>query len=89
MNSDYVLNLAREAVQTALLLSAPALAAALIVGFLTSMLQAVTSLKDMTMGLVLKILAISGALLVCGNWMMHVAVNHTKDIFERVGMLGH
>ena len=52
-------------------------------------LQAVTSLKDMTMGLVLKILAISGALLVCGNWMMHLAVNHTKDIFERVGMLGH
>jgi flagellar biosynthetic protein FliQ len=89
MNTDYILNLAREAMQTALLLSAPALVAALVVGFLTSMLQAVTSIKDMTMGLVLKILAISGALLVCGNWMMHLAIKHTKDVFDRVEMLGH
>lgn len=89
MDPDYILHIGRDAMQTTLMLAAPALLAAMIVGFLTSMMQAVTSIKDMTMGLVLKIVAISVTLLICGNWMMTVALKHTRDIFDRIGMLGH
>lgn len=89
MDSDYILHMAREAMETALLLSAPVLGAAMVVGFLTAMLQAVTSIRDATMGQVLKLVAVGVSILLCGNWMMQVAIKHANDIFQHVAMLGH
>jgi flagellar biosynthetic protein FliQ len=89
MNGDYVLHLARQALQTALLLSAPVLIVTLVVGALTAMFQAVTSIKDQTIGIVLKLIAVGATLLVAGNWMIQVAVQHTRDIFEHVAAMGH
>ncbi len=89
MDSDFVLHIAREALETALLLSAPMLGAALLVGCLTAILQAVTSIRDATMGMVLKMVAVGLTALLAGNWMMQVAVKHANDVFQHVAMLGH
>jgi flagellar biosynthetic protein FliQ len=89
MDNDYVLHLGRQALQTALLLSAPVLGVTLLVGTLTAMFQAVTSIKDQTIGMVLKLVAVGVTLLVCGNWMMQVAIQHTREIFEHVAAMGH
>jgi flagellar biosynthetic protein FliQ len=89
MNSDYVLYLARQALQTALLLSAPVLIVCLVVGALTAMFQAVTSIKDQTIGMVLKLLAVGVTLLISGNWMMQLAIKHTRELFEHVAAMGH
>ena len=89
MNSDYILHIAREGLEMALLVSAPVMGVALVVGFLTAMFQAVTSIKDMTMGTVVKLVAVGVTLMICGNWMMQVAVKHAAGIFQHVEMLGH
>lgn len=89
MNPDYVLHIGRQAMETALLLSTPVLAVALVTGTLTAMFQAVTSIKDMTIGVVIKLIAVGLTLLLSGNWMMHVAVRHTREIFEHVAAMGH
>jgi len=89
MDSDLVLYLSRQTLETALLLSAPVLAVTLVLGVIVAMLQAVTSLKDMTMGLVLKLAGVGITLLVTGGWSLQVAVDFTREIFNHVQSLGH
>ncbi len=89
MNPEYVLHIGRRALETTLLLSAPVLGVTLVVGFLAALLQAVTSIKDMTLGMVLKLACVGLTLLIAGNWMMQVAVSYTSEIFAQVQALGH
>ena len=89
MNTDMVLHLGRDALQTAMLLSAPVLIATLVIGILTAMFQAVTSIKDSTLGVVIKLVVVGVTLLVGGNWMMQVAVRHATEMFQYVATVGH
>jgi len=87
MDGDLVLHVTQEALKAALLLTAPVLIVTLLVGLATAMLQAVTSLRDMTLGMVLKLASVAVTLLVCGGWMMTHAVNFTNQIFNTMGTL--
>jgi len=89
MDGDLVLYLTRRTLETALLVSAPVLAVTLVLGVIVAMLQAVTSIKDMTMGLVLKLAGVGVTMLVTGGWSLQVAVDFTREIFNHVQMLGH
>ena len=89
MDSQFVIYIGRRALETALLLSAPVLVVALVVGFLTAMLQAVTSVRDMTLGMVVKLAAIGLTLILFGGWMMQVAVGFTIEVFNHLQSMGH
>lgn len=64
-----LLTLGREALILALLLSAPPLAAALVVGLLVGALQAATQIQDPGVSVVPRLCAVLGALLVSGPWI--------------------
>jgi len=84
MDAELVLYLARRGIETALLLAAPVLVVALLLGLLVAMAQAVTSIRDMTLGLVLKLAGIAVTLLICGGWMMQTAVAYANEIFNHM-----
>ena len=88
MENDFVLHLGRRALETALLLSAPVLIVTLLIGFATAMLQAVTSIRDMTMGMVMKLAGVGVTILVCGNWMIQLSVSFTTDVLNYVQTMG-
>ena len=88
MDGDLVLYIGRRVLEVTLLLSAPVLGVTLVVGFLTAMLQAVTSIRDQTMGMVIKLAAVGVTLLVCGNWMMQVAMAFTTEVFNHIQTTG-
>ncbi len=67
--SAALLHLAREALLLSLLASAPPLLAALAMGLLTGVLQAVTQVQDAALGAVPRIAAVLAALVVAGPWM--------------------
>lgn len=81
MNPGLVLDLTRDALAMALLLSGPLLAAALGVGLLISVLQAVTSIQEQTLSFVPKLLAVGGVFLVLLSWMLQQLVRYTHDLF--------
>jgi flagellar biosynthetic protein FliQ len=89
MDSNLVLNLGQEALKTGLLLSAPVLVVALLVGLLAGLIQAVTSIRDMTLGMILKIIGVGVTVLLFGGWMMQVAVRFTSGILNQVQTMGH
>jgi flagellar biosynthetic protein FliQ len=84
MDGDFVLYISRRTLEVALLLAAPCLVVALGVGLLTAMLQAVTSIRDMTLGMVMKIFGIGVTVLVFGGWMLQIAMGFTQEIFNHM-----
>jgi len=67
--SPALLPIAREALLLALLVSAPALGAALLVGLLTGVAQAATQISEPSLGVVPRLAAVLGALVVAAPWI--------------------
>ncbi|MDI9430201.1 MAG: flagellar biosynthesis protein FliQ [Planctomycetes bacterium] len=84
MDSSYVLYLGRHTLETALLLSAPILITCMAVGVIVTLLQAVTSIRDMTLTIVPKLLAVSVVSLLFGSWMLQIALRFTAEIFAQI-----
>jgi len=84
MDTDTVMHIAQRTLETALLISAPVLIVALAVGLFAALLQAVTSVRDMTLGMVLKIAAVGVTVLVFGGWMLQQALSFTTEIFHHM-----
>ncbi len=88
MNADYVLYLGRHTLETALMLASPILLTCMIVGLVVNLFQAVTSLRDMTLTMVPKLLAIGFVSLLFGNWMLQVIMGFTHEIFNQIQSYG-
>jgi flagellar biosynthesis protein FliQ len=67
--------------------AAPILLTALLVGFLISLFQAATQIQEPTLSFVPKIIAVSIALLVTGNWVLSEMVSYTQGLFEMLPRL--
>jgi len=87
MDTAMVIDLARHALWTAVLVCAPLLAVALIVGVLIGVIQAATSVNEATLSFIPKLLAISLALLLFGSWQLVTLVDFTRAIFQRIPTL--
>ena len=87
MDTAMVIDLARHALWTAVLVCAPLLAVALIVGVLIGVIQAATSVNEATLSFIPKLLAISLALLLFGSGQLVTLVDFTRAIFQRIPTL--
>jgi flagellar biosynthetic protein FliQ len=73
-----------EAIKTAILLAAPMLLAALLVGLLVSIFQSATSINEMTLTFIPKMLAVACALLFFLPWMMQTMLTFTTNVFTNM-----
>ena len=68
------INASREALIVTVLVSAPAVLSALVVGLLLSIFQALSQIQEQTLGMAAKMIAVFGVLYLMGYWMAgHVA----------------
>lgn len=81
MNEDVALFWMREAVEVAVLVAAPLLGVALAVGLLVSLFQAVTSIQEMTLSYIPKMLGIAAVLLLLAPWMLQLLTDFTAEVF--------
>ena len=88
MGSSFVLYLGRHTLETALLLSAPILLTCMVVGVIVTLLQAVTSIRDMTLTVVPKLIAVGFVILLFGGWSLSVMLRFTNEIFGYIGNVG-
>jgi flagellar biosynthetic protein FliQ len=84
MTVDQAAELTRNAVALVLLLGAPVMLMAIIVGLAISILQAVTQLQDQTLSFVPKIIAMGLAGLLLLPWMLHRMVEYATEIFNNI-----
>lgn len=76
-----VLDLARRALTLALLLAGPLLFAALAVGLVVSVLQAVTSIQEQTLAFVPKLVVVGIVFLLLFSWMLQLTMQFTTELF--------
>jgi len=84
VTQTYVIHLAREALLLVLALAGPAMAVALLIGLVISILQATTQIQDQMLNLVPKIVGVFVVLLVLGAWMLNSAVSFTLNLFGQI-----
>jgi flagellar biosynthetic protein FliQ len=84
MTTQFVVSLAKEAVEMTLLVSGPMLLAGLVVGLLVSIFQAVTQIQEMTLTFIPKILAVMIALLFFFPWMLQTLIAFTAKLITNI-----
>jgi len=81
MGLDHAVELTRHALVLALLIAAPVLVIGLFVGFVASLLQAVTQLQEQTLSLIPKIIAMVVCTVLLLPWMGQHLLEYARQIF--------
>lgn len=87
MDTAMVIDLGRQSLWAIALVSAPLLLVALGVGLVIGIVQAATSINEMTLSFIPKLVVMALALLLFGSWMLSTLVDFTRGIFERIPTL--
>jgi flagellar biosynthetic protein FliQ len=89
MTEQMVVYLFREAFYTTLLVSSPMLLLSLIVGLLIAIFQAATSIQEITLTFVPKIIIVAIVAVLTLPWMMDIMITFTVNVFNQIPGLGH
>ncbi|MGL4987045.1 MAG: flagellar biosynthesis protein FliQ [Treponemataceae bacterium] len=84
MTVGEIVSLMQSGIFQVLLLAAPILLVALIVGLIVAIFQAVTSIQEQTLTFVPKIFAILGMLALLGGWMFTSMRQYTITLFSSI-----
>lgn len=84
MSQSEVLELARQAMLVGLQVAMPVLLAALVVGLLVSVFQAVTQIQEMTLQFIPKMIAVGLVVLFAGGWMLSQIVAFAVRVFTNL-----
>lgn len=84
MQFDSYADITNQAIKVALMVSAPMLLGALIMGIVVSLFQAVTQINEQTLSFIPKILVIVGALVFFAPWMSDTLTTFTKDLILNI-----
>ena len=89
MTPESVMTLAQQAMEVTILVSAPLLLAALIVGLLVSVFQAATQINEMTLSFIPKLLVLFLVLILAGPWMLNLILSYMTGLFSNIpSMIG-
>lgn len=81
---DFVVSFAAEGLEMALLIAAPMLGFGLLVGVAVSIFQAVTSIQEMTLTFIPKILAVMVSILIFFPWMIEMMLSYTTKVIINI-----
>jgi flagellar biosynthetic protein FliQ len=84
VSSQLVLTLIQQALIVSALIAAPLLLTALAVGLVVSILQAATQINEMTLSFIPKLVAMFGALIITGPWILSTLVDYTQRLFTSI-----
>jgi flagellar biosynthetic protein FliQ len=85
MSEELVLRLGQETLKTTAMLAGPMLLAALVVGLLVSVFQAVTQINEATLTFIPKMIVVGLVLVLAAPWMMDVMNQFTIQLFDNLG----
>jgi len=85
MTEGQVLDVAKEAIYTIIICSAPMLIISLVVGLIVSIFQTVTSIQEQTLTFVPKMICVFLSLIICGDWILNNILSFIQDLYSRFG----
>ena len=84
MTPESVMTLGRHAMEITLMVAAPMLLVALIIGLVVSIFQAATQINEATLSFIPKLVGIFIAIVVAGPWMLSVMLDYMRQVFTGI-----
>ncbi|MGI4718450.1 MAG: flagellar biosynthesis protein FliQ [Janthinobacterium lividum] len=89
MTPESVMTMGRTAMEVTLMVSAPLLLVALIIGLVISIFQAATQINEATLSFIPKLVGIFIALVLAGPWMLSTMLDYMRQVFTSIpGLIG-
>jgi flagellar biosynthetic protein FliQ len=89
MTPESVMTMGRAAMEVTLMVAAPMLLVALVIGLIVSVFQAATQINEATLSFIPKLVGIFVALVVAGPWMLTVMLDYMRTVFTGIpGLVG-
>ncbi|MGK5064188.1 flagellar biosynthesis protein FliQ [Janthinobacterium sp. LB3P112] len=84
MTPESVMTLGRNAMEITLMVAAPMLLVALIIGLIVSIFQAATQINEATLSFIPKLVGIFVAIVVAGPWMLSIMLDYMRQVFTGI-----
>lgn len=84
MTPELVMEIGRQAIEMTLMLSAPMLLSALVIGLIVSIFQAATQINEATLSFIPKLIGTFLVLILAGPWMLQLIVDYIRRLFEMI-----
>jgi len=84
MTPETVMTMGRTAMEITLMVSAPLLLVALIIGLIVSIFQAATQINESTLSFIPKLVGVFVALIIAGPWMLSVMLDYMRQVFTGI-----
>lgn len=87
MGSEAVLNIGRQAVMVTLMISAPLLLVALVIGLIVSVFQAATQINEPSLSFIPKLVGLLLTLVIGGPWILSSLIDYTRHVLKDIPLL--
>ena len=84
MTPESVMTMGRHAMEVTLMVAAPMLLVALIIGLIVSIFQAATQINEQTLSFIPKLVGIFAAMVIAGPWMLSVMLDYMRQMFSGI-----
>lgn len=84
MTPESVMTMGRQAMEITLMVAAPMLLVALIIGLVVSIFQAATQINEATLSFIPKLVGIFVAIVVAGPWILSVMLDYMRQVFTGI-----
>ncbi|MCE3263753.1 MAG: flagellar biosynthetic protein FliQ [Pseudoduganella sp.] len=84
MNPETVMTMGRQAMEITLMVAAPLLLVALVIGLVVSIFQAATQINEATLSFIPKLVGVFVALVVAGPWMLSVMLDYMRQVLTGI-----
>ena len=84
MNPESVMTVGRHAVEITLMVAAPMLLVALVVGLIVSIFQAATQINETTLSFIPKLIGVFAAMIIAGPWMLSVMLDYMREVLTSI-----
>jgi flagellar biosynthetic protein FliQ len=89
MNAEYVMTIARQAIEVTILIASPLLGSALIIGLIVSIFQAATQINEATLSFIPKLLGVLIVIIVLGPWILSLLSDYMFQILTNIPFITH
>ncbi|MCC7441958.1 MAG: flagellar biosynthesis protein FliQ [Bdellovibrionales bacterium] len=85
MTEEMVLSIGAEAIKTTIYLASPMLIAAMVIGIVISVLQAITQINEATLTFIPKMVAVVLILVILAPWMLKTMGGYATEVLGNAG----
>jgi len=87
MTPDTIVEFSRNAMWLVLIMAAPVVLVAAVIGLIVGFIQAITSIQDQSISVALKLIAIGLVVAVASSWMGRELLAYSMRLFEQIGRI--